>query len=117
MPKIGNRLLMSQNLLFCFNRRQNSKTNYFLCNQRLNNIDNRPYLGIELESNLKWEPHYKITSKASRMLLMLRRVLKHADTKTQKTVYSSLVRPILEYGCIVWDHFLKNNIKTFEKKA
>ena len=50
------------------------------------------------------------------MLLMLRRVLKHADTKTQKTVYSSLVRPILEYGCIVWDHFLKNNIKTFKKR-
>ena len=60
--------------------------NYSLCNQRLKNLDTHPYLTMELQSNLKWETNYdKIPSKASRRILfMLRRVLKHADTKTQK---------------------------------
>ena len=79
-----------------------SRISYFLCDQRLNNVDSHPYLGIELQNNLKWEKHYvKIIGKANRTLYMLRRVLKHADTKTRKIAYFSLVRPLLEYGCQV----------------
>ena len=47
---------------------------------------------------------------------MLRRVLIHADTKTRKIAYFSLVRSILEYGCIVWNPFFsKKSITRFEK--
>lgn len=46
---------------------------------------------------------------------MLRRVLKHADTKTRQIAYFSLVSPLLEYGCTVWDPFMKKDIKRFEK--
>ena len=93
-----------------------SEIDYFLCEQRLKNVDTHPYLGLELQSNIKWEAHYdKIISKATRILFMLRRVLKHADTKTRKIAYFSLVRPILEHGCIVWDPFSNKNIKRFEK--
>ena len=65
-----------------------SEIDYFLCEQRLKNVDTHPYLGLELQSNIKWEAHYdKIISKATRILFMLRRVLKHADTKTRKIAY------------------------------
>ena len=45
---------------------------------------------------------------------MLRRVLKHADTKTKQISYWSLWRPVLQYGCIVWDQYVKD-IKKFER--
>ena len=93
-----------------------AEADYFLCNQRLSNVESHPYLGIELQSNLKWDKQYnKIISKANRTLFMLRRVLKQADTKTRQIAYFSLVRPLLEYGCTVWDPFLKKDIKRFEK--
>ena len=93
-----------------------SEINYFVCNQRLKNVDTHSYLGVELQSNIKWEAkYYKITSKVSRISFMLRRVQKHAATKTRKISHFSLVRPILEYGCIVWSPFSKKNIKKFEK--
>ena len=45
---------------------------------------------------------------------MSTRILTHANTKTQNIAYSSLVGPILEYDCIMWDPFSKT-IKRFEK--
>ena len=56
-----------------------------MCNQRLINVDTHPYLGIELQSNIKWETDYdKITSKTNNILFMLMRALKPADTKTRQ---------------------------------
>ena len=84
-----------------------SEIDYFLCNNqrrwKKKNVDTPPYLGLELQSSIKWEAHYdKIISKATTILFMLRRVLKHAGTKTRKIAYFSLVRPIfLEYGCCI----------------
>ena len=77
---------------------------YYLNNSRLRNVLNHSYLGIELSYDLKWEKHMtNITAKASRTLGMLSRVLKMADTRTRQLAYNTLVRPILEFGCQVWD--------------
>ena len=48
---------------------------------------------------------------------MLRRVLKDADTKTRLIAFNTLVRPVLEYGCPVWDLFLKKYIKILQKST
>ena len=56
-----------------------------------------------------------LAAKATRMLHMLYRVLKDADTKTKKMAYCTLVRPILEYGCAAWDPYLLRNINTLEQ--
>ena len=73
-------------------------------------------MGVELSNNLKWEKHINnIVSKASRLLGMLARVLRTADTKTRKVAYETLIRPGLEYGCQVWDPYLKSDINKLEK--
>ena len=46
---------------------------------------------------------------------MLRRVLKTADTKTRQVAYNTLVRPVLDYGCEVWDRYTKKRIDKIEK--
>ena len=90
------------------------RTNY-INNSRLWNFLNHPY-GIELSYDLKWEKHItNITAKVSRTLGMLSRVLKMADTRTRQLVYKTLVRPILEFGCQVWDPYLWKMLNNWKK--
>ena len=96
----------------------NSHESYFLNNIILENVNSHPYLGIEISSDLKWNRHIDLTvSKTNRLLGMLRRVLKTADTKTRQVAYNTLVRPVLKYGCEVWDPYTKKNIDKIEKSA
>jgi len=52
-----------------------------------------------------------IEAKGKKILGMLSRVLKTADTKTRKVAYETLVWPVLEYGCQVWDPHMKKDIE------
>ena len=95
---------------------KDSTQSYYLCNTKMQNVNTHSYLGVELSYNLKFDKHIdKITSKANRLIGMLSRVLKHADTKTKLIAYKTLVRSNLEYACQVWDPYLKKNIKKLEK--
>lgn len=94
----------------------NSVQQYFLNNSKINNVNSHPYLGVELSSDLKWAKHItNMEAKANRLLGLLTRTLKTADTKTRKIAYETLMRPVLEYGSQVWDPFMKKDIGRIEK--
>ena len=63
-----------------------------------------------------------IVKKAGKRLYMLR-VLKrsNADTSTLLTVYSTIIRPVLEYACEVWHcnitEYLSDDIEKIQKRA
>lgn len=89
---------------------------YSFCGKLLPKVDSSPYLGLQLQCNLKWDEHInRITSKATQKLAMIRRVLKTADLPTRKIAYFSLVRPSLEFGSQIWDPYYKHHIKQLEK--
>jgi hypothetical protein len=94
-----------------------SQPDFYLGGTKLQNVVSHPYLGIEFSNNLKWEKHIGIiiVAKATKLLGMLKRVLKTADTKTRQVAYNTIVRPVLEYGCQVWDPYLKKDIGKLEK--
>ena len=73
-------------------------------------------LGLFTASNLSWNQHVdKITAKANRVLGLVKRTcrdLKAIDT--MKTLYCSLVRPLLEYSCETWNPRSKRNIDKLE---
>ena len=74
------------------------------------------YLGIQIDSSLKWNNHITlIVSKANRTLGMVKRGLKEAPIKTKLLAIKSLVIPILEYATQVWSPHNKNLIKNIEK--
>ena len=92
------------------------KPDFYLDGKRLKNVDSHLYLGIELAYNLKWSRHIdNIVAKASGRLGLLRRALKSADSRTRQQAYNTIVMPILEYGCPVWDPCLAKDIKKLEK--
>ena len=62
------------------------------------------YLGVEMQSNLRFEQH--ITTKiksASKVLGCIKYSLHEAPEKGKLLAYTSLCRPILEYADTLWD--------------
>jgi len=65
---------------------------FVLNGQALATVSSHSYLGVELQQNLRWNNHIdSITNRATQRIAMLRRVLKHADTKTKKLLTSPLL--------------------------
>ena len=89
---------------------------YELDKHILEEVENNPYLGLQISNNLQWSNHINnIVKKASSTLGFIQRNLKHTPKESKKTAYISLVRSTLEYGCIVWDPYLKADIDRLER--
>ena len=106
--------------------RTTNKVNIFQSNYNIHGVniektDAAKYLGIVIDSSLKWKKQYQNTSKkASAILGLLTRNFSHCPTHIKSKCYTTLVRPILEYGCSVWDpHFQtdKNLLEKVQKRA
>jgi len=102
--------------IMSFARRSPSQFFYSLDNTILKSVSSNPYLGIQLSENLKWSTHINsITKKANCSLGFLRRNLKHCPTVCKRNAYLALIRPLLEYGAVVWDPYLKQDIDKMER--
>ncbi len=71
---------------------------YILCNWVLQQVDQTTYLGVMISDDLSWSPHIEYaTSKANRVLDILRRNLKECPTELRESEYFSTVSSVLEY--------------------
>jgi hypothetical protein len=92
------------------------KYSYTLHGHQLEHADKAKYLGVTIQSDLKWESHINsITTKANKTLGFLRRNINISSTTVKEQAYKSLVRPSLEYACSVWDPYTKENITQLEQ--
>ena len=83
------------------------ETNYILNGYEIDEVDSATYLGVTLQSDLKWDIHISNkVSKASQILGLLKRTLRETPKKTKLLAYTTICRSILEYGCQVWDPHL-----------
>ena len=103
--------------LFKITRQQKDHpTSYTIKGVQLQQIDHHPYLGVELTSDLTWKTHISnITSKANKILNLLRRHLYGCNQKVKSRAFTSLVSPHLEYSSSVWDPYFKQDISAIEK--
>ena len=90
--------------------------NYTLHGHTLQHVDKAKYLGVTIQSDLKWHSHINnICNKANSTLGFLRRNLNISSTSVKELAYKSLVRPSLEYASSVWDPYLTEDINKLEK--
>ena len=67
----------------------------------MDTVTKHKHLGIEINSNLTWKDHFKtICENASKKLNILATLKTLIDRKTLTTIYTSFVRPGLEYGTL-----------------
>ena len=73
-------------------------------------------LGIIISKDLKFtDQSNKAASKANRMLGLTKRTFKSRDASTWKNLYTSYMRPHLEFAVPVWNPYAKSDIEKLEK--
>lgn len=91
-------------------------TSYTLHGQVLETVTCAKYLGVDISSNLSWNPHIdRIVGSANRTLGFIRRNIKTKMPKVRERAYNTLVRPQLEYASAVWDPHTKERISQIEQ--
>ena len=61
------------------------------------------YLGIQIDSQLKWTEHVATVSlKVARAMEMIKYAKKFLPTETLKLLYRGLIEPHLRFCCSVW---------------
>lgn len=101
--------LMELNILKCkqmsFFRSGRMQIPYFLNEVQLESVESFLDLGILLDRRLNFRLHISMTiNKAYGALGFMKRWSKEfSDPSVTKRLYVSLVRPILEYGSVIWD--------------
>ena len=104
------------NIIWISNKQSPPLRTYFFCGSKLEQVDAASYLGITVNSKLKWSEHISsISSKASRSLGLIKRNLWNCSRKVRETAYTNIVRPKLEYASALWDPHCKKDISTLER--
>jgi hypothetical protein len=96
-------------------RRNVINAHYHLGDNQLTSVTDYPYLGLTFSCDMSWKKHIdKISTKANRMLGLIRRNLRNSSSKIRELAYMSLVRPHVEYCSTVWSPHSKKEIGMVE---
>ena len=71
-------------------------------------------LGVFIDNNLTFDKHITEAKKANTKLAMIKITFVYLDKDLLTPLFTSLVRPLLEYGNIMWSPSLQHHIKTIE---
>ena len=98
------------------NKRSPPVKKYTLCGVELEQVEEITYLGTTLTSKLKLDQHISsVSSKAFKVLGVVRRNLHICPRSVSETAYKTLVRPTLEYGSAAWDPYYDKDIEKLER--
>jgi len=90
--------------------------NYSLGDQKIPEVSFCKYLEIIIRNNLSWVDQVNYTlQKAWRALHFVMRIVKKGNNNKKRLAYTSLVRPILEYGAACWDPYRECQISALDR--
>ena len=70
-------------------------------------------LGVQIDRDLKFDQQMEMVANKANKILGLIRSFTYLDGPTMKNLYTRLVRPILEYGNVVWAPTHKRDQHTY----
>lgn len=99
-----------------FNRGKVIETSYMISENILENVSSFCDLGITLDPKLNFNSHIDAcVSKSSSVLGFIKRWSREFDDPyLSKRLFTSLVRPILEYGSLVWSPYYSCHVNRIE---
>jgi hypothetical protein len=102
-------------LLRITNKRKPFARDYDIHGHKLEELESAIYLGVTIQKNLSWNIHIdQITKKVNSTRAFIQRNLNHCPRETKSTCYLTLVRPLLEYACMVWGPHTAQNTQKLE---
>ena len=89
---------------------------YTIHDQVLEVVNSAKYLGVHLDSQLKFNTHVDaITRKATGTRAFLSRNLSHCSSQVKEAAYTMFVRPSIEFASSAWDPSTQRNIQKVEQ--
>ena len=92
-----------------------------MSNIHIPNLQTHKHLGLHLSSDGSWYYHINgISQKAWKTIKVMRQVKYRLDRKSLQVIYFSFIRPILEYGNVVWNNipqYLKDDLDKIQNEA
>lgn len=89
---------------------------YKIKNTLIEEVSKFKYIGIVLNSRLKWNDHVRrVTSSGLKKFDLLLHKLRGTPSNVKLLAYNSIIRPKLEYAALVWDPYTNKNINELEK--
>ena len=87
----------------------------FLAGTKIQETDTYKHLGIHFSNNLSWAEHIRtITHPAWQRLNMLRGLKFRLKRLSLEKIYTSCIRPLLEYSDSIWDNLNQEEINLVE---
>ncbi len=104
-------------MLFCTSVKKYDPMNFniYLNDHRLQIVNDIKYLGITIDTHLKWQDHVdNVCKKIGIKLAILRRIKPFLTKDILKTVYNTTVLPLFDYASIVWCSCGEGNLKRLQ---
>ena len=93
----------------------------FMQNHQVTEVESHKHLGIYFSSDCSWHQHIEyIKQKAWTRINIMRKLKFRLDRKALETFYLVFIRPILEYGDVIWDNctqYEKNELDKIQHEA
>ena len=85
-------------------------------NQQISEVETHKHLGIFLSSDCTWHTHIDcIKNKAWNRIHIMRKLKFKIDRKSLEIIYTTFIRPILEYADVIWDNCTQYEKQELEK--
>ena len=92
-----------------------------MLNQQIKEVENHKHLCLYFSNDGSWHTHITyIKEKAWNRINIMRKLKFQLDRKSLEIIYTSFIRPILEYGNEIWDNctqYEKNDIENIQMEA
>lgn len=84
-------------------------------NTNIQEVSSHKHLGLVLSNDMSWSNHINLLhGKALKRLGVLRRHKFYLDRRSLNKMYTSFIRPLLEYGNIIWGNCTFENKRVLE---
>ena len=95
--------------------------NLYLGENIIERTENHVHLGLALDSRLEWKSHVsKIQSRIAKTINSLKRIRWIVPRSTLEKLYKSLVRPVIDYGDIIYNNMnesLSKRLESIQREA
>ena len=90
-------------------------------NVQIEEVSSHKHLGLYFSNDCSWHQHIGyIKQKAWFRIYIMRKLKFKLDRKSLETIYLTFIRPLLEYGDVIWDNctqYEKNELAKIQNEA
>ena len=103
-------------LIITRKRNRPNQPNFILNDETISESQNPTHLGVTINNKLSWSVHINMAiAKADIRLSVIRRWRNQIPRPCRETLYKTIIRPVLDYGDIIYDSCLKSESELLEK--